>query len=384
MSPHGSAGEDGSETRPLSRIQKAVDLAQSGDTIKLEAGDYFQDVVSRRSGLPKAPILIEGPKEAVIRGGGNDRVVEINHSYITLSGFTIDGLFGKATSKEGYRDKLIFILGKEPRRGPMGVRILDMNLRNAGGECVRLRYFARENEISSNTIQNCGRYDFVFGERGKNGEGVYIGTAPEQLWDGKSPTADRDESNDNWVHHNIFDTQGNECVDIKEGAEGNLVELNSCRGQKDPESGGFESRGNFNVWRSNTIFDNEGAGIRLGGDAKSDGINNEVYFNDISGNRGGGIKVQRSPQGTMCGNTLSGNRLGEIVGDFGEGFQPTEECPDELISQEKEMTPLDLENPDGVEKLGSTAQISIISALWKKFGVFFSRLLSNWREWHFW
>ena len=110
-----------------------------------------------------------------------------------------------------------------------------MTFKNAGGECVRLRYFAQHNEIAtSRHSRRCGVHDFRFKAGGKNGEGIYIGTAPEQRGDGKNPTTDPDLSNGNWIHHNSFDTQGNECVDIKEAASGNLVENNRCTGQRDP------------------------------------------------------------------------------------------------------------------------------------------------------
>ena len=85
----------------------------------------------------------------------------------------------------------------------------------------------------------CGISDFEFNDGSKNGEGVYIGTAPEQLKDGKNPTAKIDRSNNNWVHHNQFNTQGNECVDIKEGSSFNLIENNRRTGQKDINSGGW-------------------------------------------------------------------------------------------------------------------------------------------------
>jgi len=212
------------------------------------------------------------------------------------------------------------------------LKIINMTLKNAGGECVRLRYFAQNNEIAYNTITNCGVHDFVFQERdkngkvGKNGEGVYIGTAPEQLGDGKNPTTDPDESNNNLVHHNIFDTQGNECVDIKEAATGNIVEHNKCTGQKDPESAAFDSRGSGNTFRYNESYGNTGAGIRFGGDTSSDGINSDAYGNNIHDNQNGGIKFQRTPQRTICGNRMNDNTRVNAVGDFGGQFNPTQAC----------------------------------------------------------
>lgn len=325
-----SNGEDGnsgiSSDKPWRTMQKAVDIAEPGDVINLSQGEYFQDVVTKRSGTASAPIVITGPQTAVIKGNGNGRVIEVNHDYISFVGFTVDGLHGSSDSKSGYRDKLVYILGKGTRLGVVGTKVFNLTLRNAGGECLRLRYFAQDNEIAYNTFFNCGRYDFAFKDGGKNGEGVYIGTAPEQVEDGKNPTTDPDQSNNNWIHHNKFDTQGNECVDIKEAAEGNIVEYNSCTGQKDKNSGGMDSRGNGNTFRFNTILENVGAGVRLGGDTKADGLGNNVYQNTIKNNQSGGIKFQRFPQEKVCGNKMEDNSGGNSSGSYKSRFRPEAPC----------------------------------------------------------
>lgn len=317
-----------SSSAAFKTVQKAVDVAMPGDTINLAEGAYLQNIVTRRNGEVKSPITIQGPQGAIIKGtsGGSGRIVEVNHNYITLDGFTIDGLYGNAQSESGYRDKLLYVLGKQSKSGVTGLKVIHMTFKNAGGECIRLRYFAKNNEIGYSTITNCGVADFKFDAGGKNGEGIYIGTAPEQRSDGKNPTSDPDESSSNWIHDNIFDTQGNECVDIKEGSSGNIVENNKCTGQKDTESGGLDARGSRNIFRFNEVYANVGAGVRLGGDANDDGIGNEVYENTITNNKTGGIKFQRKPQGKICGNTMSGNTGGNAVGTFASSFIPTKAC----------------------------------------------------------
>lgn len=316
VSPGGSDEAGGiTEDAPLGTIQRAIELAQPGDAVVLAPGEYRQDIITVRSGDKGAPITVKGPREAIIKGNGEDRVVEINHDYITLYGFTVDGLRGSPEEEKGYRDKLVYVLGKEPQDGVNGLRLLRMSIKNAGGECVRLRYFAHDNEIAFNDITNCGVHDFVFAAGGKNGEGIYVGTAPEQLKDGKNPTTDRDESNGNWIHDNNFDTQGNECVDVKEGSSGNVIEKNKCTGQKDSESGGMGSRGSGNIFRDNEIFGNLGAGIRIGGDKKTDGVDNSICNNSIRDNRQGGIDFHIFPQGRICGNDFQNNDKGNYRGD---------------------------------------------------------------------
>lgn len=330
VSPEGENDEAGiTASTAMLDIQDAIDAAQPGDTIHLDSGTYLQDIVTARDGKPGEPITITGPEDAVIKGGGNGRIVEINHSYITLDGFAIDGKFKSEDKSSSYRDKLIYAISKKAGVGVTGVKILDMDLRNAGGECVRFRYFAHDNEIAWNTITDCGVYDFEFSGGGKNGEGVYIGTAPEQWGTNGAPTDDADESDDNLVHDNIIKTNGNECVDIKEASSGNLVYGNDCSGQRDPDSAGLDARGNGNSFYGNTVYDNVGAGIRFGGDKSTDGIENDAYANTITDNERGGIKFMASPQGKICGNTMSGNGRGpqdDAFGTFGDKFDPTAPC----------------------------------------------------------
>jgi hypothetical protein len=329
VSPIGADTNDGTTAAtPFKTIQKAVDLAQPGAVITLAAGNYLQDVHSTRDGAVGAPITIAGPANAVVKGGGNARIFEINHDNISLTGFTIDGLWGDPNSLSGYRDKLLYVLGKQPGDGVSGLKVFNMSFKNAGGECIRLRYFAQHNEIARSTITRCGVHDFQFNAGGKNGEGIYIGTAPEQRADGKNPTADADQSSNNWIHDNTFNTQGNECVDIKEASSSNIVEHNTCTGQRDPESGGFDARGSGNIFRANQSFGNAGAGVRLGGDASTDGTDNDIYGNTIHDNMSGGIKFQRMPQGAICGNDMANNAGGDAVGTYGGSFKPAALCID--------------------------------------------------------
>jgi hypothetical protein len=326
VSPGGSDGNRGSTPdQPFQTIQHAIDLAQPSDTINLSAGVYLQDVVSKRAGSAAAPITIKGPADAVVKGGGGARIFQINHDNLTLDGFTIDGLWGAASTKDGFREKLLYVIGTAPNDGVSGLKVLRMTFKNAGGECLRLRYFAQHNEVGYSRFEGCGVHDFKFHAGKRNGEAIYIGTAPEQRGNGENPTAAPDQSSANWIHDNTFNTQGNECVDIKEASSANLVERNRCTGQQDPHSGGFDARGSGNILRYNESFGNVGVGIRLGGDGAADGIDNQVYGNNIHDNHAGGIKLVRQPQ-QLCGNNLANNRAGNLVGGKRAGLDATAAC----------------------------------------------------------
>ncbi|WP_406517102.1 DUF1565 domain-containing protein [Streptomyces sp. NBC_00134] len=323
VGPSGSDANAGtSASAPLATIQHALDVAPSGAVVHLAAGTYRQDAVTRR-----ANVTLTGPSGAVVKGAGNARVIQVQHDGTVLDGFTLDGLHGSSTSLDGYRLKLVYVMSTTPGNGVGGLRITGMTLKNAADECLRLRYLVTGAEVSGNTITDCGVADFRFGAGGKNGEGIYLGTAPEQQGDNGAPDAAPDVSRNNRIDHNTIATRGNECVDLKENSTNNYVEYNDCSQQRDPSSAGLDARGSGNILRYNTVHDNTGAGIRLGGDTAADGVDTSVYGNTITKNAGGGIKFMRTPQGPVCTNKMSGNTGGDAVGTYGSAYDPTGPCP---------------------------------------------------------
>lgn len=329
VNPQGKDRNHGTQpTEPFQTLQHALDLAQSGDTIHLADGIYNQEVQSVRDGLPHAPITIEGTSEAIFNGANSERIFEINHNYHTLTGFTIDGLYGDPESANGYRSKLLYVQGQRQPRGVVGLKVLNMAFQNAGGECLRLRFFTQESEVAHSSFTNCGIHDFVFNAGGKNGEAIYIGTSSNQWFDGKNPSSTPDGSNSNWIHHNYFDTAGNECVEIKEGATRNIIEYNTCTGQQDGKSAGFSVRGDHNVVRFNEVFGNAGAAILLGGHLVNDvqyGKQNDVHDNLLYDNGRGAVSIRVVPQGKLCGNVLDSNR-GQAKGFYSTAFDMGEAC----------------------------------------------------------
>ncbi len=291
-----------SPARPLKTIQKALEKAYPGDTVVLLPGIYYQDFQSVRAGTQYAPIRIVGRPGTIVKGAGKTYVISLRHSFMELHNFTVDGLIDK-NGNAGYRKKLVYIKGLK-NIGIQGVRLLDMELKNAEDECLRLKYQAHDNEIAHSWIANCGQRDFRMGGGGHNGEAIYIGTAPEQIAKDVNPDREIDHSDRNWIHHNVIHSQGSECVDIKEGSRYNLIEYNLCTQQKDTNVAGISVRGNENIIRYNQVYNNLGAGIRLGGDTPSDGLDNEVYGNYLYNNESGGFKIVRLPQRKICGNTI--------------------------------------------------------------------------------
>ncbi len=331
VAPTGDDRHDGATANSaLATLQRALDQVQPGDTIQLLPGDYYENVVSVTAGRADAPITIMGPADAVLHGNGAaSAAFYLTHDYYTLVGFTMDGLYGDPALREGYTDKLLYVQGQHEQRGVTGLQVLHMTFQRAGGECLRLRYFAQHNEIAYSTFLACGLFDFEFADGGKNGEAIYIGTSSTQWEDGKNPTADPDQSSANWIHHNVMNTQGNECVEVKEGGSNNLIEHNSCTGQLDPDAAGIGARGSGNVIRYNRIYGNVGAGIRLGGHRVDDvqyGVANEVYGNTIWQNVAGGINIAIEPQAKICANRVAQNLGKATFGDGSDAYVPAAPC----------------------------------------------------------
>ena len=328
--PEGSNDNSGvSVSSPFRTIQHALQLAGPGDTIHLRPGHYYQDVYTVRDGAPGKPITIVGTSNAVVHGSASNRIFQVHHDYISLIGFTFDGLRRNAEPNRmgAFREKLIYVIGYDTRDGVQHLRVLGMTFRNAGEECLRIKYFARYNEIAYSSFHDCGIWDFVFDAHGVVGEGVYLGTSSKQ-WD-INLTIEPDITAHNWVHHNFFDTQGNECVEAKEGTAHNIIEYNICTGQKDPNSGGIVSRGKANIIRYNEIYGNVGAGVRLGGhlvEGIQYGVENRVYGNVIYGNDAGGIKILVDGQAQICGNQLADNPAGDLTGAYGEHYNALQAC----------------------------------------------------------
>lgn len=325
VAANAAPGGDGSIGAPLPTIQAALDLAKPGEAIRVGPGTYPGTVRSVRPGTAERPIWLVGDRAKIVpptKGGDSDsdsdeeseeesevanpgRLVVIAHDRVVLDGFEISG-----------GDINLFVFKANY------VRILRNNIHDAKGECVRVKYFSSYNEIANNRIDRCGLTGFDVSEDEKNGEGIYIGTAPEQRKK-KNPTKDPDQSNQNHVHDNTINSPA-ECVDIKEAARGNLVERNTCRGGRDPDGAGFSSRGIGTVFRDNSSTDNVGAGIRLGGDEESDGIDSIVRDNRLLNNGGYGVKIEREPQEAICGNVVEDNRDGPAREDDPD---PTRPCP---------------------------------------------------------
>eukprot|EP00752_Nemacystus_decipiens_P016996 g15219.t1 len=197
-------------------IGSALAEAGPGDTVVLADGEYDEAIVTVQGGERGNPLTITGGRSAVINAEYHGRVVLVQHSWVTIEGFTVDGKIADADEAASYANKGVFVdsgntSGDETLEGFV---MREMSIINCGDECVRLKNFVVGAELSYNEISNCGVRDFVYGNSGKNGEGIYVGTSSTQWDDGP------DGCSDILISRNVITPNGNECVDIKEGSTG--------------------------------------------------------------------------------------------------------------------------------------------------------------------
>jgi hypothetical protein len=340
VDPAGDDTHDGSLGAPLRTIQAALNKALPGTQINLAAGAYHEQPRTVVSGRPGAPITIKGPEVGTDVGGrrkavlyGVGRIFNIDHSYYTLDGFTIDGqealrdtkfptdLDSIAAFKDSIQaqvkdDKLIYVGSADTSRDITGVVISNMYLRRAGTECVRLRNNSHHNLVVNSLIEHCG----VFGKKDPanpqrfeyhNGEGIYIGTSPKNT---TQPMYKNDPSSGNVVAYNVIRTLGSECFDVKENAHDNVLVRNSCAGNTEPaiqfQGSNVELRGHSNIVRNNKIFSSAGVNVKIQPDgAEWDKGGNSVVDNEMSDAPFALQFGSLVPTGPMCGNVATTKEL---------------------------------------------------------------------------
>lgn len=81
-------GGTGGRSDPFDTIQEGIEAARPGDRVDVGPGTYRGELHTVRSGEPRARIVLV-ERDAQILGDGDDRLVEIEHDFVTVRGFEI-------------------------------------------------------------------------------------------------------------------------------------------------------------------------------------------------------------------------------------------------------------------------------------------------------
>jgi hypothetical protein len=331
VSPTGFPTGTGTQADPLPTIQAALDRAQPGTTIILGPGAYHEEPHTVTDGTKAAPITIQGPEhgadpaarhQATLYGDG--RIFNIDNSWYTIRGFTIDGeekladttfptdvadaaAFKDANQSKITASKLLVVGSDDSARDLTGIVIDDMFFHASGTDCVHLRDGAHGNVIENSVIEWCGMKSVDMGPtvyRYHNGEGVYIGTSPRST---TQPMHADDPTAHNIVRDNRIATYGSECFDVKENAHDNRLVGNQCLDNAEPlayAGSAIELRGYGNVILRNAVAGSLGYGLKIAADGpqyRNDG--NSVRGNVFSGERATTLRItSKEKQGLFCGN----------------------------------------------------------------------------------
>lgn len=280
-------------------LESALARAEPGRRIRLAPGTYRGRFKATASGTREHPIVVCGPRTAVLDGGSYSTgyVLHLDRArHWTLSGFTV------TRGKEG------IMLDRSS-----SVRMLGLLVHGVGQAGIHLRRFSNWNLVAYSEIRDTGRHEPGYGE------GVYIGSARSN-WAGITGSRDRpDLCVGNKVVYSSFgpDVRA-EAIDIKEGTRDGRIDGNVFDGT------GMEGANYADSW-----IDVKGNGYRIknntGHAARRDGFqvhvavagwgNDNVFRNNLANVGGPGYGFHVDPDAS--GNQV---RCDNEVNAAGRGF----------------------------------------------------------------
>lgn len=87
VSSNGSNKANGSRAMPLASIQKAINIAQPGDVVKVEPGTYTENIRLR----PRVSLVGSGSDTTTLTSDNENIITAYNVYGVVIEGFTLDG-----------------------------------------------------------------------------------------------------------------------------------------------------------------------------------------------------------------------------------------------------------------------------------------------------
>jgi hypothetical protein len=240
-------------------LATAVQNAQPGDQIVMAPGSYSSDFTVSRSGTAQNPIVLTGPRTAILSGSAGVAQIYVTGSFWIFNGFRITNPVNSGVDVAGNYN--IFEYLEIDHTGTTGMAVKTGLAGANPGTSVT------GNEIRYNYIHDTGLF------RADYGEGIYLG-------DG---TCGCQRALNTHVHHNtIGPNVGAESIEAKVSADGNTIEFNTITGGT-----GVVIRSNNNVFNDNTMSAggaNGNALVGIGSDVAGVSATNNVFHRNIGSN----------------------------------------------------------------------------------------------------
>jgi parallel beta-helix repeat protein len=142
-----------------STIQEAINAASPGDTIIVEAGTYFENVVVNKDGMK---ILGHGANDTTVDGGGQETVFHIEANNVTICGFAVRNC---STGIFLYRASNCSVFNNDVKLTKFGIRLsfsssccIYENNSTDNEYNIRMDY-SSNNNLTRNTMRG-SRYNF--------------------------------------------------------------------------------------------------------------------------------------------------------------------------------------------------------------------------------
>jgi hypothetical protein len=278
-----------------SQLTTALSNAQPGDRIVLASGTYSGGFTGSRSGTAQNPIVVTGPRTAIL-SGSLDKGFKVAGNYWILSGFRVTNAVNGGVENHGGNYNIYEYLEVDHTQQAAII----INAASPDGAA----------SVTGNTIRYCNIHDTGVGPNPQFGEGIYLGNG----------VTGRDRALNTHVHHNTIGPNigGNqpEAIEAKRSADGNLIEFNTITAG----GVGIQIRSNNNVVNDNTVSGSASAGTVV-----LIGINtanpNEIATNNVfHRNRGSGSTTfgsmfaafNHSGTQIFCDNVATGLPLSNI------------------------------------------------------------------------
>lgn len=193
--------------KDATELTDALTKAAPGTLIRLEPGTYAETFDLTVSGTPAKPIVLCGPREAIIDSSANPTLTSIDMIKVqhwVLSGFTVTG-GGQGIFLDGASDNMLTKLA----------------IHDVGEIAIRLRNGASRNSIQYCEITNTGM------KTPTSAEGIFIGSTDNFWPDPNTP----DACDGTKILWNKFGPGiKTEHIDIKEGTKGGEIRGNTFDG----------------------------------------------------------------------------------------------------------------------------------------------------------